>query len=250
MLTVAFLIGTMIAVKRAKKFGMQPEEIINVVVVIMIASIVGSRLLYVLENIEYFADNYSSIFFVSQGGFSYHGALFLSLVVMLLWLKRKKISIGLMFDILAPSVALGFFFVRIGCFLNGCCFGNPTNMPWGVTFPINSPAGLVHKNTAIHPTQIYSSLSGLVAFFFLLWINQKKQFAEGSGLLFLIFLILSAIWRFIVEFFRYNDSHSFTAIYLTQFQIYCIGIFVISTTLFVSIYGKVTSRIQIPKRGF
>ncbi|MHC4791462.1 MAG: prolipoprotein diacylglyceryl transferase, partial [Planctomycetota bacterium] len=242
MLTIAFLAGTILAVRRAKRYGIQPREVIKLVNIIIIASIVGSRILFVLENLKVYSENLLSILFIWQGGFSYNGALFLSLVCTFLWLRRKKISVGKMLDVLAPAIALGFFFVRIGCFLNGCCFGTPTEMSWGVIFPPSSPAGQVYENIKIHPTQLYSSFSGLISFFLLLRLEKKIQFAEVSGLLFLSFLTLSALWRFIIEFFRYQGHDSTKVGWFTEAQIYSMVIFIFSVIMITRICKKKIQR--------
>jgi phosphatidylglycerol:prolipoprotein diacylglycerol transferase len=207
MLAIAFLSGTLLAIRRAKKYGIQPCEVVTLVNITIIASFVGSRMLAILENFEDYSQNPKSILFIWQGGFSYHGGLFLALIGVFWWAKRSKISFGSILDIFAPSVALGFFFVRIGCFLNGCCFGNPTDMPWGLVFPLDSPAGWIYKGIKIHPTQLYASLSGLMSFFLLLVLDEKLYLVGRNGLLFFSFLILSAVWRFIIEFFRYHGDY-------------------------------------------
>ena len=238
MVTIAFLVGAFLAVRRAKEYGILPHEVTNLVTLILITSIVGSRMLYVFEHIRAFSENPISIFLISQGGLSYNGGLFFALIGAFCWLKRKKIPVVRMLDILAPTIPLGFFLVRIGCFLNGCCFGNPTDMPWGVVFPSDSPAGWVYKNIKIHPTQLYSSFSGLISFFILLGFEKKLQFAKGNGLLFFSFLILSALWRFIIEFFRYQEPQSIMVGWFTEAQAYCVGIFIVSMTMILRIYMK------------
>jgi phosphatidylglycerol:prolipoprotein diacylglycerol transferase len=222
-------------VRRAKRYGIQPKEVIKLVNIIIIASIVGSRIFFVLENLKVYSKNPLSILFIWQGGFSYNGALFLSLVCTFLWLKRKKISVGKMLDILAPSVAIGFFFVRIGCFFNGCCFGTPTDLLWGVVFPLESPAGEVYENVQIHPTQLYSSLLGLLTFFLLVKLERISKIAGRRGLLFLSFLLLSALWRFVIEYFRYKDPNSITVGWFTEVQIYCTVIIIFSVVIITKI---------------
>ncbi|MFC1794154.1 prolipoprotein diacylglyceryl transferase [Planctomycetota bacterium] len=238
MLSIAFLAGTLLAVRRARKHVIPPHEVVNFAVLIIIASIVGSRLLYVFEHLETFSQHPEAMFFIWQGGLSFHGGLFLALIAAWWWLNNKKISIGRMLDIFVPAMALGFFFVRIGCFLNGCCFGTPTDASWGVVFPSDSPAGWVFKDTAIHPTQLYSSFLGLISFFILLVIERKMQLDDRNGLLFLFFLVLFALWRFILEFFRYQGHNAITVAWFTEAQIYSVGILILSVTIITQIFRK------------
>ena len=115
-------------------------------------------------------------FLLWQGGLSYHGGLFAAVLAAWLWFRVKRIPVEKMVDIFAPSIALGFGIVRIGCFLNGCCFGTPTDMPWGLNFPLISPAGRVFGSAPIHPVQLYASICGLLGFLVLIWIEKKYPF--------------------------------------------------------------------------
>ena len=132
------------------------------------------------------------------------------------YLGGKKISFFRVADITAPSIAAGVFLTRIGCFMSGCCFGNPTSCPAGVVFPPDSPAGHSHPGIAIHPTQIYSSLYGLVIFLLLLLIDRKKRF---EGFLFSWLCILYGAARFIVDFFRFYEDSAYVAGGLTDNQV-------------------------------
>jgi phosphatidylglycerol:prolipoprotein diacylglycerol transferase len=241
MLTLAFLIGTIVAARRAKKCGILPHEIVTLVVIIIIASIIGSRALFILEHFHVFLKDPISIFYVWEGGLSYYGGLLLAIIAFTWWLKSKNISALRMLDIFSPSVTLGFFFVRIGCFLNGCCFGKPTDVPWGVVFPPESPAGQVYKDTPIHPSQLYSSLSGLLGFFVLLGIEKRFRLDRRAGLLFFLFLIISALWRFIIEFYRYQNFDATMVFWFTKNQVYSLVIFAFSIIMVALIYkGRIS----------
>ena len=102
-----------------------------------------------------------------------------------------------------PSVGLGIFITRIGCFFNGCCYGLPTDRSWGMVFPQESPAGAFFPNQAIHPTQLYSSFYGLLIFVLILFVERFKKY---DGFLLYFFFICYGIARFTVDFFRYYES--------------------------------------------
>jgi phosphatidylglycerol:prolipoprotein diacylglycerol transferase len=238
MLALAFLAGTLLAIRLGKRHGILTHEATRFATIVLIASVVGSRVLYILEHYGAFSGHPIRATVLWQGGLSYHGGLFLSLLAGCWWLKRRRIPIGAMLDVFAPGIALGFFLVRIGCFLNGCCFGIPTDVPWAVVFPPDSPAGWVYGNTAIHPTQLYGAFSGLVGFLILLGIGRRAPFADGRGLVFLSLLVFSSLWRFIIEFFRYQEPHAVLAGGLTEAQSYCLGIFVIAMGTALWVYRR------------
>ncbi|MFC1511517.1 prolipoprotein diacylglyceryl transferase, partial [Candidatus Margulisiibacteriota bacterium] len=98
------------------------------------------------------------------------------------------------------GIAIG----RVGCFLNGCCFGLPTKLPWGMVFPFGSLAHSYFPGEHLHPTQLYSSLGGLVIFLLIVWLYRQKKY---DGHIFLWWLIFYSIYRFLVEFLRYSPMH-------------------------------------------
>jgi len=177
-LALAFLVGIYTATKRAKKFGVQPDIIMDISVVIIISSIIGSRFLYVIFHIDEFRGNYLDIInpFQSSGvfgiaGLTMLGGVIFALLSTIFYAKIKNLSLLKTEDILFPSVALGVGITRIGCFLNGCCYGVECNLPWGMVFSPESPAGYHFYDIAIHPTQLYSSLGGFIIFFILIYIG-------------------------------------------------------------------------------
>ena len=123
-----------------------------------------------------------------------------------IYLYKKKISFLKVVDSVAPSLAIGLFFGRIGCFLNGCCFGKACDLPWAVTFPPHSPAGYQMGNIAIHPTQLYSSAYGLLIFIILMLLDKKVHY---DGFLFGVFLVLYGVSRFTVDFYRFYETQMF-----------------------------------------
>ncbi|MFB0509490.1 MAG: prolipoprotein diacylglyceryl transferase, partial [bacterium] len=135
------------------------------------------------------------------------GGLVSAIVAGILYARRERMPLIKMFDAVAPAIVLGEFFTRIGCFLNGCCFGKPTNLPCGIIFPHNSLAGYLFPDIAIHPTQLYSSLAGLSLFFIALWLEKRKL---RDGILFFIIIALYSLYRFLIDFVRYyEDSGNF-----------------------------------------
>ncbi len=210
LLAVAFLVGIYIALKRAKKVGIDSNLVMDISMVIIISSLVGSRFLYVVFHLEEFKGNYLDIInpFQSTGEFGIGGAIMLGGVILALfstifYARIKGFDFLKIADILSPSIAVGTGITRIGCFLNGCCYGKECSLPLGIVFSPESPAGYHFYGKAIHPAQLYSSFGAFVIFFLLLYINRYKIF---DGFIFYFFLILYSIHRFIIDFFRYYEE--------------------------------------------
>lgn len=222
MLALSFLIGIYLSTYRAKKQGIDPNKVIDLSVVIVISAIIGARFLYVIFHLEEFRGHWLDTFnpFQSSGqigiaGLTMLGGFVAAVIFALSYLKLKKLPVLKIADIMIPAVGLGIFVTRIGCFLNGCCFGIPTDLPWGMVFPEESPAGYCYPHQAIHPAQLYSSLYGLVIFGLLLFFERSKKF---DGYLLYLFFIFYGISRFTVDLFRYYENS------MVLFQIHKVSI--------------------------
>ena len=210
MLAISFLLGIYLAAHRAKKKNVDPNCVMDLSVVIIISSIVGSRLLYVLFHLEEFKGHWMDTFnpFQSDGqiglaGLTVLGGVLLSFITSFIYIRIKKLSFLKLADIFLPSLGLGIFITRIGCYLNGCCFGVPCDPHWGVIFPPESPAGNFYQGIPIIPAQLYSSAYGLFIFISLLVVEKWQKF---DGFLFYVFLILYGLSRFTIDMFRYYES--------------------------------------------
>ena len=204
MLAIAFLVGIFISMYYAKKEGIKREAIPDLAVYVIIAAIVGARLLYVLGQWHIYKNNLVEIFMVQRGGLVFLGGFLLALLTIVFYAKKKGISLLKLFDILAPGVVLGYSFGRIGCFLNGCCFGLPAEVPWAVRFSPGSLAYSYFPGELIHPTQLYSSASMFLAFLILVFLYKSKKF---DGYIFFWGIIFYSVYRFLVEFLRYSPVH-------------------------------------------
>ena len=210
MLAVSFLLGILFAMYRAKKQNVDPNKIMDLSVVIVISAILGARFLYVIFHLEEFRGHWLDVInpFQSNGqigiaGLTMLGGFIAALFFGLLYMKMNKLPMLKISDIISPSLGLGIFVTRIGCFLNGCCYGTPTNVSWGMIFPPESAAGYHFTNIPIHPAQLYSSAYGLLIFLVLLFVERWKKF---DGFLLYSFLILYGISRFTVDIFRYYEE--------------------------------------------
>jgi len=199
-LSVSFVVGTYLAMSRAKKARISEDLIVWVALVVLFLAVAGSRALYVLTHLDEFRGDSVGIFMIWTGGLSMYGGLLAAIVGGIAFIKLRGDPVWRVTDVVAPSIALGEAITRIGCFMNGCCFGTPTRLPWGVVFPPDSFSATVFRDIPIHPSQIYSSILALLIFLFLLWFDRRKRF---EGQLFWMCLLLLAAARGLVDFTRY-----------------------------------------------
>ncbi len=211
MLAIAFVISSTLAAFQAKKQNINPDIIFNFCFIVFISGIIGARLLYIIENINYYLKEPLEVIMLSRGGLSWFGGLILGVISGTIYLKKKKLSIYRILDLMSPFVALGQAIGRIGCLLNGCCFGKITDK-FGIYFP--------EQNLALIPTQIYSSVA-LVFIFIILRFLQEGPHKEGK--IFFAYLILYSAKRFFIEYWRADNEIMLFG--LTLFQLMSIAIF-------------------------
>lgn len=196
MLAVAVIIAIFGLSRMFKEEGYDPDSVIDLVIILVISGIIGCRAAYIIiyQWQEFIANPWSVVSF-ANGGFSglvWYGAFPLT-VPLFIWFARKKgYHIWKLMDMLAPYVALGYAIVRIGCFLNGCCYGEVTSSWLGVVFPV---VDSYHR----YPTQLFSSALNFVLFLGLIYYYPRRKF---SGEVFIYYLMGYAVYRFIVEYFR------------------------------------------------
>jgi phosphatidylglycerol:prolipoprotein diacylglycerol transferase len=203
-LACGFLAGIWTASRRALLQNIHPDVIMDLGPWLLVGAIAGARALYVVTywKESFAAEPLKEIFMVQHGGLVYYGGLIGASLACILFAVVKKLPLWRLADVLAPSVALGYFFGRWGCLMNGCCYGRPTTLPWGIQFPKGEPS---YPNF-VHPTQIYDSLLNLALYGFLAWLYRRKKF---DGQVFAIYLICYALLRSFVELFRgdYTPTH-------------------------------------------
>ncbi len=194
MVGLGYVLGVTVAGNMARKKGVDPDSLFGLFILLLLAGVAGGRLLHIALNTWNYRD-WPAVFDLRDGGFSIHGVLLGGIIAVTAYCRSKKVGLGLLFDIVAPGVALGQAVGRIGCLLSGCCYGIPTNGEWGVL--TRYAPGLRH------PSPVYESIANFLLFVFLLKISAKTVLDGG---LFLIYLSGYSAIRFVVEFFRANDS--------------------------------------------
>jgi phosphatidylglycerol:prolipoprotein diacylglycerol transferase len=217
MLGIAFITASYLLAKEFEKKGLGENLANQITLIAIICGIAGAKLLYVFEHFDRFLENPLGELF-SPGGLTFHGGLILTIIVIYIFLKRKSIPFLYVADAASPALALAYGIGRIGCHLSGDGdYGIPTDLPWGVDYSKgivppsvafrgtdiaeNFPNGIVPDDTPLHPTPVYEFLGALLIFFVLTRLS-KKQMPDGK--LFMFYLILTGLARFLVEFIRIN----------------------------------------------
>jgi phosphatidylglycerol:prolipoprotein diacylglycerol transferase len=209
LLAISFLLGVYLSMRRATKAGLNQNTVVDLAFIVLVAALVGSRFFYVIYHTEEFSNNLLDIInpfhsgYVGIAGLSMMGGVVLSVLAAFGFLFVKRMRPWPIFDVMMPMFALGIGITRIGCFLNGCCFGLPTHSHFGVVFPSDSLAGFVFPDTPLIPTQLYEAVAGFAVFFVVLWTERFKRFDGHS---FWITLGLYGAWRFYIDFFRYYED--------------------------------------------
>jgi phosphatidylglycerol:prolipoprotein diacylglycerol transferase len=201
LLALAFLVALLIAARLASRDGLPRERIYDLGLWMLLAALVGSKVLMLWTEPAYRENPWQlfSLDFLRSGGVFYGGLLGAILTGYLL-VRRYGLPWWKTADAFAPGIALGQSIGRLGCFSAGCCWGKPTNLPWGVRF-----TELGHEITGVpidqhlHPTQLYESAATLLIFLFLIWLHRRKRF---SGQVILFYSVLYGVTRFLIEFVR------------------------------------------------
>ena len=155
MMVIAFLSAVSLIRRLSRNITPNPQLITNAALYSLIAGVVGARLFYVIHYFDQFRGNLLSVFALWKGGLELLGGVLLAITVIALYLRYHKLPVRKYLDILAIGLMLALAFGRIGCFLNGCCFGKPTNLPLAVRFPYHSP---LHIHSPAYRSQVYPDL--------------------------------------------------------------------------------------------
>ncbi|SLM27719.1 HolA (modular protein) [Desulfamplus magnetovallimortis] len=210
---LGFLAAVMLAGRRASKQGIAQEEITDLFFVVLVSSLVGARVLYIILNFEEFSSDILAIFRIWNGGLVFYGGFIAALLSSLIYVRIKGMPVWRTADIIAPAIALGHAIGRVGCFFAGCCYGHSCDLPWSVTF--KDPDSLAPLHIALHPTQLYSVLSNLLLFIILVVVDKKKKF---EGFTFWLYIFLYGIFRAFIEIFRGDPRGDFVLDYLSVSQ--------------------------------
>ena len=226
---LGFVLGTVLFFSQAKRERINKRKIFFFPLYIMIYAIVGARIFYILNYPYQFLENPQDILKIWKGGMVFYGGFLFALGGGTIYIKRHKLSFWKIANISSPSIALGISIGRIGCFLNGCCYGKPWDK--GFVFSSNSPAGKAFPGQPLIPTQLISSIDMLVIFFLLIILKKYRWF---SGRSFLWLLVFYSLHRFIIEFLRADSIRILFGLTFSQLTSVIIGVSAIVLMLFDS----------------
>lgn len=201
----AFLLSAGLILRNAKRFGIQKESVFDLLIAILVGGLVGGRLLFAVINWGDFREAPLRAFMIWEGGLAFHGALILGALSGIVAASLKKLPLWKTADLIVPYVALAQAVGRIGCFLNGCCYGRIIEKGIGVTFPGETVLRM--------PVQLYSSLGLFIIFLILITLREKRPF-EGS--IFSLYLVLYSFFRFFMDFLRGDELVTFFGVTLSQ----------------------------------
>lgn len=229
MMVVGFTLGIWRAIRVSeKRYGIEKDRVYDIALVSLLSGVIGARIVFILLNPG--TESWREFFAVWQGGLSFQGGLACAMIVGYIYTRIAKLNFWTVADMVAPSLAIGYAFTRIGCFLNGCCFGAPTNLPWGVRFLENG-----NLTPPSHPTQLYATIANLL----ILWLLTKlEKMHRKPGFVFVGYLGLYSIYRFLIEFLRSGYSAEPWAFGLTEAQVPSLALVAVSAILMLTVYRK------------
>ena len=220
LLAAAYLLGLKLAMVRARARGLDANRVLDLGIYLIISALVGAKLLLLVTDFKTFTSNPRELLTLARSGGVFYGGLILAVTVALLYIRRVGLPLWTTTDVFAPGIALGHVVGRFGCLFAGCCFGKPTTMPWGITFKdpfaaanVGTPLGV-----PLHPTQLYEAGAELLILGILLFSERKGR--PFAGRTFWLYMLLYAISRFIIEFYRGDERGT---------------VFMFSTSQFISI---------------
>ena len=248
MMVLGFMAGYYLAIRLARRCGQNPEEPTNIAVLALLGGVIGARAMYVIHfwQDEYAGKGLWKVLNVRDGGLEFYGGVIVAIAVVLVYLLVRKLPIRFYLDLLTPALMLGLAFGRMGCFLNGCCYGKISNLPFAVSFPYGSYAYLdhlsqnkltvppelsnelghteeltaeqktiaaKHRSLRVHPAQLYGVIAALALCGVMRWYFWKRR---HEGQVFLLMIILYGIARFSLELLRTEPKLGDTGLTISQ----------------------------------
>ncbi len=186
-----------------KEFGLSEDDSQSLLMGLIVMSVLGGKFFMIFENPSYYLSNLGAL--ISNSGFVFYGSLIFSMGFIYWFIKKHKLPAWQFMDLIAFTTVIVHFFGRLGCFFAGCCHGIQSHGPLSIVY--SDPASQASPlNTPLYPTQLYSSAMLLSIFLILNWVKKRKAF---DGQLFLLYLIIYATGRSIIEEFRGDEARGF-----------------------------------------
>lgn len=224
MISLAVLVAAIFMSRESSREGIDPDNTLEAIIVAVIGGLLGSRILYVILNWEYYRGRWQDIFFARFEGLTFYGAFLGGVLAVLLWCRWRKINFFKFTDLAAPYFILSYAFGRIGCFLNGCCYGRVSTVPWAVAIP-------TVDSLPRHPVQLYAAAGGLIIFIIL---KLLQRFRPYIGFNLIALCALYGILRFTTEFFR---EEAIVWMGLTLAQLFSLGLTIVALSLMLYLFS-------------
>src|SRR5712691_3657157 len=217
LLAAAYLLGLKFAMVRAKARGLDSVRVLDLGIYIIISALVGAKLLLLITDFRSFRADPRELLTLARSGGVFYGGLIVAVIVALWYIRRAGLPLWTTCDVFAPGIALGHVVGRFGCFFAGCCYGKPTTKPWGITFTdpfaqsnVGTPLGV-----PLHPTQLYEAGAELLILIVLLVTERKGR--PFPGRTFWLYMLLYAVSRFVIEFYRGDERGAVGVFSTSQF---------------------------------
>jgi phosphatidylglycerol---prolipoprotein diacylglyceryl transferase len=215
LLAAAYLLGLQFALVRARSRGLDANRVMDLGIWIIVSALLGAKLLLLIVDRDKFSTEPAELLNLLRSGGVFYGGLIAAVAVALWYLRRHRMPVWTVTDVFAPGIALGHVVGRLGCLFAGCCFGRPTDMPWGITFHntfaahnVGTPIGV-----PLHPTQLYEAGAELLILGGLLLLERRGRSFPGRT--FWSYMLLYGFSRFIIEFYR-GDPRGMVAMMSTS----------------------------------
>ena len=245
LLAAAYLLGLKLAMVRAKARGLDEARVLDLGIYIIISALIGAKLLLFVTDFQTFKNNPRELLTLARSGGVFYGGLILAVAVALWYIRRVGLPLWTTCDMFAPGIALGHVIGRFGCLFAGCCYGKPTTQPWGITFTdqfardnVGTPLGV-----PLHPTQLYEAGAELLILVFLLATERKGR--PFAGRTFWLYMLLYAISRYIIEFFRGDERGTVGIFSTSQF----ISVILAPLAIVMLIYLARRKEAPVPERA-
>src|SRR5436190_12812021 len=215
LLAAAYLLGLRLAMVRARNRGLDATRVLDLGIYIIISALVGAKLLLLITDFQTFKNDPSELITLARSGGVFYGGLILAVSVALWYIRKIGLPLWTTTDVFAPGIALGHVVGRFGCFFAGCCWGKPTDVAWAITFTdpyANTNVG-TPLNIPLHPTQLYEA--GAEALILLILLGTESKGRPYPGRTFWAYMLMYAISRFIIEFYR-NDPRGSVLMFSTS----------------------------------
>lgn len=202
LLAASYLLGLRLAMWRARARGLDANRVLDLGIYIIIAALVGAKLLLLIVEFDQFRRSPAELMTLARSAGVFYGGLILAIVVAFWYIWKHRLPFWTTCDVFAPGIALGHVTGRLGCLAAGCCYGRQTDVAWAITFTnplaasnVGTPLGL-----PLHPTQIYEAAAALLILVVLLATERTGR--SFAGRTFWLYMLLYAVTRFVIEFYR------------------------------------------------